>query len=276
MRKKLLIAMLLLSLFVAGAQAEVSQAKKIICKNPKVTKKKVTWDCVYFGNYYQKKETKKEKIKWRVLFVKKNQALLVSDKILDYGAQCGYQDYWKGYTLTFEELTKQGNYWKYGLLRKWLNKSFYKTAFSAKERKKLLSIKSNAATRDPDNKPLEKAVYVKDKVTLLSFGNLEKASYGLKNPRSRLAYMTKYAQMRRQQTESLYEAEKVEKESLKQAAFYWCCDICMEGTGGVSYDGSLASLGTDDDYPNGIRPVICIKLDPSLVKKAKSVTVKLK
>lgn len=63
MRKKHLVAMLLLSLLIAGGQTEVSQAKKISCKNPRVTKKKVTWDCVYFGKYYQKTGSKKEKIK---------------------------------------------------------------------------------------------------------------------------------------------------------------------------------------------------------------------
>lgn len=276
MKQRLVVVMLLLTLIMAGSCTEVSQAKTITCKKPRVSKKKVTWDCVYFGKYYQKKISKKEKIKWRVLSVKNKQALLVSDKILDYGAQCGYVDYWKGYTLTFENLSKQGdNHWKYGLLRKWLNKSFYKTAFSSKERKKLLSIKANTVMRMFDNKPA-KPVYVKDKVILLNFDDFQKASYGLKNPKSRLAYMTKYAQLRRQQTESLYEGEKVKKEPLNQPAFYWSCDNCMEGTGGVGLDGDLASLGTDVDYPNGMRPVIRIKLNSPLVKKAKSVTVKLK
>lgn len=155
------------------------------------------------------------------------------------------------------------------------DKSFYKTAFSKKERKKLLSIKVNTGLRDVNQKTI-KAVYVKDKISLLSYDDFNKASYGLKNPKSRLAYMTKYAQMRRQQTESLYEGEKVAKEPLKQAASYWSCDNCQEGTGGVSFDGSLASLGFDWDYPDGMRPVIRIKLNSSLVKKAKSVMVKLK
>ena len=39
-----------------------------------------TWDCIYFGNYYQSNSSTKEPIKWRVLSVHGNDAFLLADK----------------------------------------------------------------------------------------------------------------------------------------------------------------------------------------------------
>lgn len=269
--KIVLIAFLMLALLAMQSTGVVySQAKSVKVSNPKVTKKKVTWDCVYFGKYYQNSEKKKQKIRWRVLNVKNNTALLVSDKILDYGAQCGDEDYWKGYSLTVDQYNNLTNHWKQGLLRKWLNKSFYKTAFSKNEQKLLIKRKVNTAVYLAE----KKAKYVSDKVTLLGFSDFNK-KYGLANKKSRKAYMTKYAQKRRQKTESLYEGEKMAKESMKKAAWYWTYDNCMEGTGGVMNDGGLAWNGFDANYPCGVRPVIKVKLNSTLVKKAGKVSVAL-
>lgn len=51
--------------------------------NPRVSSGVTTWDCIYFGNYYQSSETDKEPIKWRVLSVDGNNAFLLSDKAID-------------------------------------------------------------------------------------------------------------------------------------------------------------------------------------------------
>lgn len=42
-----------------------------------------TWDCIWFGNYWQNNETTKEPIKWRVLSVDGNDAFLLADQNLD-------------------------------------------------------------------------------------------------------------------------------------------------------------------------------------------------
>ena len=120
----------------------------------------------------------------------------------------------------------------------------------------------------------EKPKYVSDNVSLLGFSDLKK-SYGLKEKKSRKAYMTKYAQKRRQKTESIIEGEKVSKESIKNAVYYWTYNNCMEGTGGVMSDGDVSQLGFDANYPYGMRPVIKVKLNKSLIKKAGKVSVNI-
>ena len=269
--KKIVIVILMITLFFAQSNGDVCcKAKNIKVSNPKVTNKKITWDCVYFGNYYQNSAKKKQKIKWRVLNVKNQTALLVSDKVLDYGAQCGDEDYWKGYSLSIDKYQEQSNHWKQGLLRKWLNNSFYKKAFNSVERKQIKKRKVNISMAEAKEKPK----YVSDNVSLLGFYDFKK-SYGLKEKKSRKAYMTKYAQKRRQKTESIIEGEKVSKESIKNAVYYWTYNNCMEGTGGVMSDGELAELGLDANYPYGMRPVIKVKLNKSLIKKAGKVSVNI-
>lgn len=269
--KKIVIVILMMTLFFAQSNGDVyCKAKNIKVSNPKVTNKKITWDCVYFGNYYQNSTKKKQKIKWRVLNVKNQTALLVSDKILDYGAQCGYEDYWNGYSLSIDKYQEKSNHWKQGLLRKWLNNSFYKEAFNSAERKQIKKRKVNISTVLIK----EKQKYVSDNVSLLGFSDFKK-SYGLKAKKSRKAYMTKYAQTRRQKTESMYEGEKASKVSIKNAVDYWTYNNCMEGTGGVMSDGDLADLGLDANYPYGMRPVIKVKLNKSLVKKAGKASVNI-
>ena len=82
-------------------------------------------------------------------------------------------------------------------------------------------------------------------------------------------------QKRRQKTESIIEGEKVSKESIKNAVYYWTYNNCMEGTGGVMSDGDVSQLGFDANYPYGMRPVIKVKLNKSLIKKAGKVSVNI-
>lgn len=76
----------------------------------------VTWDCVWFGNYWQNdtnmdgtadKNDRKEPVKWRVLSVNGDDAFLLADKNLD---RQRYNDVVKAY-MTWRECT----------LRSWLN-----------------------------------------------------------------------------------------------------------------------------------------------------------
>ena len=116
-----------------GSEINVSAAVETKISNPRIVKdsslksgQKVTWDCIYFGSYPQTEivdnpqegyynwdkdnDTKYhyfryEKIKWRVLNVDGNEALLLSDKILDT------QKY-----DTWHETT-----WEKSIIRSWLN-----------------------------------------------------------------------------------------------------------------------------------------------------------
>lgn len=71
----------------------ISKAANHGLSNPRVKQDgTVTWDCVYFGNYWQNdtnsdgvadQNDDKEPIKWRVLSINGNDAFLLSDKALD-------------------------------------------------------------------------------------------------------------------------------------------------------------------------------------------------
>lgn len=76
----------------------------------------VTWDCVYFGNYWQEdtngsgtadQEDAKQPIKWRVLSVEGDNAFLLADKSLDIGF----------YSNNMGSAAK----WETSTLRSWLN-----------------------------------------------------------------------------------------------------------------------------------------------------------
>lgn len=78
----------------------------------------VTWDCVYFGNYWQTdtngdgkadKKDDKQPIKWRVLSVDGDDAFLLSDKVLDVQRHVAM------------EVHNKLLHWETCLLRSWLN-----------------------------------------------------------------------------------------------------------------------------------------------------------
>lgn len=119
--------------------------------NPRLNLKenKVTWDCVWFGNYWQDDTTgdgiadqndDKQPILWRVLEIEGNDVFLVSDRNLDE----------KQYNETEDKCDAT---WETCTLRSWLNgydatantcgidyqrDNFFATAFSEKERKAIL------------------------------------------------------------------------------------------------------------------------------------------
>ena len=101
MKKKRLTALILsIVLAVTGVATGISTNKVKaadygLC-NPRVDSEgNVTWDCAYFGSYYQTAQWEKEPIKWRVLSVDEdNNAFIVADKNLD----C------KRYNETYEEV----------------------------------------------------------------------------------------------------------------------------------------------------------------------------
>lgn len=96
--------------------------------NPRVYNGMSTWDCIYFGSYWQNdtnsdgvadQNDDKEPIKWRVLSVNGNDALLLAEQGLD----C------QPYNTEHAKIT-----WENCTLRTWLNKEFYNTAFTSAER----------------------------------------------------------------------------------------------------------------------------------------------
>ena len=97
--------------------------------NPAMNDGVTTWDCIYFGNYWQEdtngdgkadQNDNKQPIKWRVLSVDGEDAFLLADQNLDS------QPYNDEYTdVTWETCT----------LKNWLNGIFLNNAFSTEEQK---------------------------------------------------------------------------------------------------------------------------------------------
>ena len=121
-----------------------------------------TWDCIYFGNYYQSNSSTKEPIKWRVLSVNGNDAFLLADKNLDA----------KPYNNELANVT-----WATCTLRTWLNVTFLNTAFTSAEQ---AAIKNTTVVNEdnPYYSGTEGGVNTTDKVYLLSIAEASNTAYG--------------------------------------------------------------------------------------------------
>lgn len=134
---------------------------------------KTVYDCISFGNYWQEdtngdgvadKNDAKTAIKWRVLSVNNDKALILSDQILD----C--QRYFDG----FENTT-----WEDSIIREWLNHEFLNNAFSEAEQKAVIETK----IENKDNQ-FDKTVggnATNDKIFLLSLEEISNPDYGFTN-----------------------------------------------------------------------------------------------
>lgn len=145
----------------------------------------VTWDCVYFGNYYQNDTNgdgtanmsdSKQPIKWRVLSVSGNDAFLMADQNLDA----------KPYNETVSDVT-----WETSTLRSWLNgytnasnaagfsyssDNFINTAFTTEEKSGIYLSRVD----NKDNLPYdtEGGNTTWDKLYLLSIDEASNQAYG--------------------------------------------------------------------------------------------------
>ena len=97
--------------------------------NPIKENSQSKWDCMYFGKYWKEdtngdgkadQNDDKQPIKWRVLSVTGNEALLLADQVLDY------QSY-------YENDDPVDIPWKESKISGWLNQIFLNNAFSSKE-----------------------------------------------------------------------------------------------------------------------------------------------
>lgn len=120
-----------------------------------------TWDCIYFGNYYQSNSSTKEPIKWRVLSVHGNDAFLLADQNLDA----------KPYNNARTNVT-----WATCTLRAWLNGTFLNTAFTSAEQTAI----KNTTVVNEDNPywDTEGGENTTDKVYLLSIAEASNTAYG--------------------------------------------------------------------------------------------------
>ena len=209
-----------------------------------------TWDCIYFGNYWQNdtngdgkadQDDKKEPIKWRVLSVNGNDAFLLADQHLDV----------KPYNEEDMDVT-----WETCTLRTWLNNTFLNTAFTSAEQ---AAIKNTTVVND-DNPyyDIEGGVNTTDKVYLLSIAEVSNTAYGF-NSEFRTSSETRVSKL------SEYVASKVWMNTVGQA-YWWLRSPGYEGASAScviigGYGGSSGSFVSYDG--NAVRPVLHLNLSDS-------------
>lgn len=164
--KRLLAGLLALVMVLSLCEITLGQSKPVKAavglQNPTTDGNGVTtWDCIYFGNYYQSNSSTKEPIKWRVLSVDGNDAFLLADQNLDA----------KPYNEEDTDVT-----WATCTLRTWLNGTFLNTAFTSAEQTAI----KNTTVVNEDNSyyGTEGGVNTTDKVYLLSIAEASNTAYG--------------------------------------------------------------------------------------------------
>ncbi len=200
-----------------------------------------TWDCVYFGNYYQSDTTgtTKDPIKWRVLSVDGDDAFLLADQNLDA----------KPYNTSYTSVT-----WETCTLRSWLNgygasanveetdyssDNFLNTAFTAEERAAILQ--TTVVNEDNPYYGTEGGNDTTDQVYLLSIAEASNAEYGFNSEfqtesKTRGAKNTAYAKSQGAWTSSGTEYEGNGIWWLRSPGFGSDCASGVSGDGFGGYD----------------------------------------
>lgn len=197
---------MILSLGSGVIMPRKAQAADHGLKNPVTDSNGVTtWDCVYFGNYWQEdtngdgianQNDEKQPIKWRVLSVDGDDAFLLADQNLDA----------RRYNESYTDVT-----WETCTLRSWLNgygasanventdyssDNFIDTVFTAAEQSAIL--RTNVINEDNPAYGTEGGNDTTDQVYLLSIAEASRASYGFNSnyhteSKTREAKNTSYA-----------------------------------------------------------------------------------
>lgn len=202
---------MLVGLLPAGRQ-EAAAATDL--RNPRIANDgTVTWDCVWFGHYPQSSDGKggfnNDPIKWRVLSVKGDEALLLADKSLDA------QRYDNAYPAHVT--------WQTSTIRSWLNgygsgsnknqedftnDNFIDKAFTMEEQA-AINRKSIQNSKYPEY-GIEGGVSTQDKVFFLSMEDAIEPAYGFPNnpndyAQERRTLSTDYAKSKGAQTNTSLE-----------------------------------------------------------------------
>lgn len=176
--KMLIMALVLQSVYLTvNVTNESAKAATLNLHNPTMINGVSTWDCVYFGTYWQNdtngdgiadQNDAKEPIKWRVLQVDGDDVFLMSDKNLD----C------QKYNNNEVDIT-----WETCSLRTWLYSNFYRKAFSTAEQNaiKVTTVENgkNEVYGTSGGKATE------DKVYIPSIKEVTNTNYGFVNYNSR-------------------------------------------------------------------------------------------
>lgn len=179
--KAIICAMIIMSLISGSTtfNAKAAEASKVSLNAPitvddknTVSGKKVTWDCIWYGSYPQNKSSKYEPVKWRVLSVEGNQALLLSDAILSkhYYYEGIYNDAMLRYEGTATLL------WSNSDIKEYLGE-MYKRMFSPSERVAIEYSNVKTLSYNEDTGEYEEDV-TKDDLFLLTEEDMNNPAYG--------------------------------------------------------------------------------------------------
>ena len=210
-----------------------------------------TWDCVYFGKYYQNdtngddkadETDEKEPVKWRVLSVDSaGNALLMADKILDYR--------------NFNDNEAGDIAWGQSDMRKWLNSTggseedpgFLQTAFTEQERAVI-------QYREIETIVGSDILKTRDFVFLLSVQDSGNAGYGFwtkrEESKNRVAESTAYAAGKQQTVENQWWLRTHSWTPLTENAARIF----------VKPDGTVAGNMVQNNTFYGVRPALYINL----------------
>ena len=210
-----------------------------------------TWDCMYFGKYYQNdtngdgkadETDEKEPVKWRVLSVDSaGNALLMADKILDYR--------------NFNDNEAGDIAWGQSDMRKWLNSTggseedpgFLQTAFTEQERAVI-------RYREIETIVASDILKTRDSVFLLSTQDSVNAGYGFwtkdKESKNRVAESTAYAAGKQQTVENQWWLR----------THSWVSSAEIAARVFVKPDGTVTSNPVQNNTFYGVRPALYINL----------------
>ncbi len=262
----LVIAMLVSMMPINGTK--VAKAAGYSVSNPQISSGVTTWDCIYFGNYWQNdtngdgtadKNDAKTPIKWRVLSVNGDDAFLVADKNIDV----------QQYNVEWVDVT-----WETCTMRSWLNgygassnacgtdytsDNFLDNAFTASEQS---AISSTTVVNDDNPKyGTEGGNDTTDKVYLLSIDEAMNTAYGFSassSSETRESVNTAYAK-----ASGAWTSTRAEYEG---NGYWWLRSpgIPSNSASFVSYDGYVFRGGVSvDDDDTAVRPALHLNLSSS-------------
>lgn len=207
-------------------------------------------DYVNFGNYPQHNalDFSSSPIKWKVVKIENNCALLMSVYILDSKP---YNAYNETYT--------DGTSWETCTLRNWLNSTFLNKAFSSSERKRIIKTLNNNNSNGLSANPTYDYVFLPDQDTL---NNEWEMAYSTEYARSnnKLAYRRETVNFVTVQTKNGNYSEAILRESP-----YWLRGMAADTkhASAMVYNYSkwfISNEGLSVNIRCGIRPVISVKL----------------
>lgn len=237
----------------AAAKADMTAQESMSSyglSNPAMSDGVTTWDCIYFGNYWQEdtngdgtadQNDKKQPIKWRVLSVDGDDAFVVADEALD----C------QRYNEIDTDVT-----WETCTLRTWLNSTFMNNAFSAEERS---AIKTTTVVNE-DNIDYGTAGgnTTMDRIFLLSQNEVKNPKYGFNSH-----YYTESET--RQCKTSVYAVENGCHKNDTGNCWWWLRSPGDYGRGAAGIFADGGGLSGDDVFERdgGLRPVLNMDLSSS-------------